>query len=163
MKQIKHSDSGRGNLRTDCQLCWVTQNSKKGRLFFFFFLTSLYQVYFLGHTRLEQCRLHKAQSKLTLAIFQKCWKLTNLNHFQLQILFVLLPLALCHRIWVKTTEKHVVTDFTPFWALSLVYIGRMYYDQCHCSQRVIYGKEIIKSQTTAETRLCWHSLKESYA
>lgn len=41
-----------------------------------------------------------------------------------------------------------------FWAVGLVYIGRMYYDQCHCSQRVIYGEEIIKSQTSAETRLC---------
>lgn len=81
MKQIEHSGAGLGNLRTDCQLCWV------GWTFFFFFLTSLYQVCFLGYIRLEQCRLWKAQSKLTLAMFQKCWELANLNHFQLQILF----------------------------------------------------------------------------
>lgn len=51
-------------------------------------------------------------------------------------------------------EKHVITDCTSFGALDLVYVGRMYHNQRHCSQRVVCGKEIVKSRTAIETRLC---------
>lgn len=51
-------------------------------------------------------------------------------------------------------EKYVVTDFTSLGPLTWSTWAEYITTNVIVQKRVIYGKEIIKSQTTIETRLC---------
>lgn len=141
MKQIKHSGSGLGNLRTDCQLCWVTTQKK----WTFFFLNLLISSLFFRLYQVRAMQTQKGQIQINSGSIPEVLGTSNFKSFLTPSSFFLLPLALCHHTWIKTMEKHVITDFTSFGALDFVCLGRMYYDQRPHSQRVMYYKEITKS------------------